>query len=159
MALCVATRSVGLILLPTLLAYDLLRVRRLRRATVLACGIAGFCFVSQMILIDFLHDYMAALYHNSIVDVRTAEISSVNIGVTGRLAQVMEIARIVLCIRDRTDPLLGTGQRWRVVAASDGPRVWHPGEPGMVVAVRSRLLHCDVFAVLYTGSLLCCRRS
>ena len=59
--LCVATRAVGLILVPTLAVYDLVRFHRIRLTTVIASIIAVAAFVLQFTLAGFLKDYIFGL--------------------------------------------------------------------------------------------------
>ena len=64
-ALCIATRSVGLILLPTLVVYDVLRFRRVRRESVIAVLIAGASFLGQLVLVDSFNDYIISIGSNN----------------------------------------------------------------------------------------------
>src|SRR5205807_2290589 len=53
---CAVTRTVGVVLLPALIIYDLLRFRRLRRANAIAIAIAGLAIVLQLLFVDFFSD-------------------------------------------------------------------------------------------------------
>ena len=59
--LCILTRSVAVVLVPSLLVYDLLRFRRLRRSTIVAMIIPAVAFPMQFLLGDFLMGYFNGL--------------------------------------------------------------------------------------------------
>src|SRR5262249_16125178 len=87
--LCVATRTVGVVLLPTLVAYSFVRFRRVRRASAVALTIAVLAIVLQLIFVDFFNDYLANVAVN-----KREEARSLGIGAMGNNGPVALLANL-----------------------------------------------------------------
>ncbi len=69
--LCTTTRSVGLVLIPTLAVYDLLSFRRIRRGCIIAILTAASAFLVQLVVADFFNDYLIGIGVSSRSDLDT----------------------------------------------------------------------------------------
>jgi 4-amino-4-deoxy-L-arabinose transferase-like glycosyltransferase len=161
--LCIATRSVGLVLVPALAAYDLLRFHRLRFATAVAIAIGVVVFVLQFAFADFLIDYLSGLAGYFFGTGLQSPAGAVSTGggstTVGGLQHALTGVALV-------------GARRLSMFASEFSRFWGHGANGDVVARitsvvffvsaiygftrirKQEIMHCDVFAVVYAAALM-----
>ena len=162
-ALCIATRSVALILVPVLAAYDLLRFCRIRYVTIIAMAIGLVAFVLQFMLAGFLLDYVHGLLS---IFVGPGPAAAPNLGSAVGTAQPAgglqhALTGLPSLIRERVGLFAGELSRFWGQGANGDLVARITSVVFVVLAIygfaklrRRTIMHCDVFAILYGAALL-----
>jgi hypothetical protein len=170
LGLCILTRSIGIVLAPTLLGYDLLRFGRFRVVSVVAIVIAIVVFAMQFLLGDFLMGYFYGLrgYFVGLTDY------FLGLGAAGGSQSDLTSSAPAIEGGSHSLFLAVASAAWHRISALENElsRFWGQGANGDLVArvativflvlaaygvtrIRRRgIMHCDIFALLYGAALV-----